>query len=178
MGKDPYPHQANGIPFCKDSWNDLCKHNCSGFTVLQSIGIDLKQAKSNNASPVELFNNMASLGIFFLNLSYEFIGKPIRKHKHFHLLKHAYDINSNFIHQDCPVILCGEALKLIWLTTQQSTNWHNAIHPDTRNTKTQQRLEQWRQWWTPNAIIDKFGLTCPSTPPSFAGLGPHSLRLC
>jgi len=46
VGKDPYPSDAIGIPFCKPSWNSFCKNNVSGFTIIKSLGFDIMVLRS------------------------------------------------------------------------------------------------------------------------------------
>lgn len=40
MGKDPFPTDPIGIPFCKKTWDEQLGVVCSGRYVLESLGMD------------------------------------------------------------------------------------------------------------------------------------------
>lgn len=67
LGNKPYPTDAMGIAFCKDSWDELMKKKCSGYHLLNALGVDLENAKSKYRSPFALFCKMIHFGIFFWN---------------------------------------------------------------------------------------------------------------
>jgi len=53
IGRDPYPTSPAGIPFCKESWVELLRDNCSGYHVLSSLGINLSEVKEKHLTPNE-----------------------------------------------------------------------------------------------------------------------------
>jgi hypothetical protein len=55
MGKDPYPQDLIGIPFCKETWSDLRRDNCSGYYVLKSLGINFDKVEAYFDFPKDLF---------------------------------------------------------------------------------------------------------------------------
>lgn len=62
MGKDPYKLGANGIPFCKETWDEMKTETCSGKYVLESLGYDINELKQNKdyIQPAHFFNFLAS----------------------------------------------------------------------------------------------------------------------
>ena len=156
VGKDPYPTDPIGIPFCKPDWKSMCDGRCSGLVVLKSLGIDVEKAK-NQASPRALFIYLVRKGIIFLNLSYHFLNGPVKRH-HLKILEEAYGINHAYFLKSEEIIFCGEAKKIQWVGESYPNSHfvlhhsHFVLHPDMRN--------KWRspydEWWSENALKRKF----------------------
>jgi uracil DNA glycosylase len=70
VGQDPYPTNANGVAFCKNSYYELYQEDCSGGIVLRSMGIDKERArKISKKNPKNLFYELlSSAGICFINV--------------------------------------------------------------------------------------------------------------
>ena len=70
VGNDPYPKNAMGIAFCKESWKELKRKNESGYHLLNALGIDIAKAEikfPDNAS--DFFCLMLEKGLVFWNAS-------------------------------------------------------------------------------------------------------------
>lgn len=157
MGKDPYPSNPVGIPFCKETWKEQTKGNCSGLFVLQSLSIDIDKSKAKYGSPKELFVALAGRGVVFLNVSYHFIGKPISRNMHMAQLKGAAKVNDAYLKKARNIVLCGEARKCGWFG-QVPENALSVVHPDIRNKNKSSRRKQWMEWWDKDAISTRFNL--------------------
>lgn len=160
IGRDPFPTDPIGIPFCKPTWEQQLESNCSGRNVLLSLGIDLDAAEKEFKTPSGLFESLRSDGIIFLNASYEFIDGKIRKYKHLKYLSDAWAINEPFINISTFVLYCGEANKIKWVAP--INNDCCVVHPDIRNKINKYTSEQWKDTWSQNAIRETLGLTISS----------------
>lgn len=116
IGKDPYPSDPIGIPFCKLTWDELFKYNCSGRYVLNALGYEESDIpKGRYWSPSTFFEYLITKkGIAFLNISYHYIGGPLRKKNHESFISEAYGINEPILKKAKIIICCGEANKLRW----------------------------------------------------------------
>jgi hypothetical protein len=69
VGQDPYPKGANGIAFCKTTFDEFFDSYCCGKEVLYSLGYTEQFIKKNYASPIALFYDLLHKGIAFINVS-------------------------------------------------------------------------------------------------------------
>jgi len=152
MGKDPFPSDPIGIPFCKETWALQLSDNCSGLHVLQSLGTNLAEVQVLYSRPKDYFLELAIRGIAFLNLSYHFVGKSIVLRDHRNILAEAYQLNRPILERAQQAILCGEASKQRWNVPLLPAQYI-AIHPDIRNRNNWRRIDTWNSWWQQNAII-------------------------
>ena len=161
MGKDPYPSEPMGIPFCKSTWDSMCNSNASGLNILLSLGADIAAIKQIYATPKDYFCELAiNHGIAFLNLSYYFLGKSnCSKRKHQNELKSAEKTNGVILEKSERIIFCGEAEKHRWYGKSHN-NGYEIVHPDNRckNSQYPNIRKNWEEWWSQNAISEKFDL--------------------
>ena len=70
IGQDPYPANSNGVAFCKNSYYELYQEDCSGGTVLKSLGLTKEKSRLiSRKNPKNLFYDLlASRGICFVNI--------------------------------------------------------------------------------------------------------------
>lgn len=134
LGKDPYPGDPVGIPFCKDTWSELFQYNCSGRYVLNALGYEENDIITGKYScPAAFFEYLAKIrGIFFLNVSYHYLGGPLRKKKHQKFIDEAHDVNKPILRNARRIIFCGAANKIRWLGLEGG-NVTKVVHPDVRN---------------------------------------------
>lgn len=154
VGKDPFPTDPVGIPFCKGTWSEQMKDNCSGSHVMASLGIDLVEVSSRLQAPRDLFYSLAVKGVAFLNASYHFLdakGIPVEDYRY---VKEALDANGPLIEKSQAVILCGEARLLAELVDRK--DMIECIHPDVRNRRFNR--PSWESAWLPNVLKETFGL--------------------
>jgi hypothetical protein len=71
IGQDPYPSGANGIAFCKNTFDELLHPSCCGKEILYSLDINIDSAIKNFSSPIELFYDLLDNGIAFINVNHE-----------------------------------------------------------------------------------------------------------
>lgn len=158
VGKDPFPTDAIGVPFCKSTWSEQWKNNSSGFHVLNSIGIS-EITRNGFLSPIDCFNFLALNGVVFLNISYRFIGEPIRRGRHINQMQQAFQINRPIMQMAGLVLLCGEAEKNRW-NDFAHPNYREIVHPDNRNriSRYQSTRDQWSENWDANALNRRLNL--------------------
>jgi hypothetical protein len=154
VGKDPYPTAPTGIPFCKNSWEELLRDNCSGSHVIASLGIEIEEAKRKMTTS-QFFNELAMHGVAFLNASYHFLETSNIPKKDFTYIEKALETNSAIIEKSEHVILCGQAKVLLSYFTDNG-HMKEFIHPDTRNRGT--RKEAWESIWSPNRLKVEYNL--------------------
>lgn len=162
IGKDPFPSDPTGIPFCKPSWGQQLDLKCSGLYVLHSLGLDITAIQENHPTPRSLFEFLRTEGIVFLNASYIYIGGKITQTKHLQHLIAAYTLNKNIIEAAKTVIYCGEASKIRWIAPIEQSGSHCVIHPDVRNKNREITSDRWSIWWEPNALVDRLNIKCHS----------------
>jgi len=158
MGKDPYPTDAVGIPFCKPTWGTFCVDGVSGLDVFRSLGVDVEKARKKYKEPCDFFIYLAvEKGIIFLNLSYHYLASKCRKNSHDMQLKSAERINRQYLLASKNIVLCGEADKIRWYQNDYQ-NLHKAVHPDTRCkiSRFEKVGDCWQKWWSENALKIRF----------------------
>lgn len=161
MGKDPFPQDSIGIPFCKPDWERQTNDLCSGYHVLASLGVAFPTVRSIFTSPTDYFHHLASVkGVVFLNLSYHFLGGKCRKLRHRAELLQAASVNNAILSKSRHVLLCGEASKYDWYGNKPSYA-HEIVHPDVRCriSCSPKVADQWQSWWSSGAIAKRFGIT-------------------
>lgn len=159
VGKDPFPTNPVGIPFCKRTWEEQRKKNSSGLYVLKSLGIDLDKAEKIFTTPNGLFYYLALNGIALLNCSYHYLGAKISK-KHYIYIKNALITNQPIISNSKNVILCGQAKILSEEKTEIGielpNNCIDVVHSDIRvRTNIQPK---WQEWWSDDSLKNKYDL--------------------
>lgn len=158
MGKDPYPENPVGIPFCKPEWEELQKDQCSGHHVLLSLGADLRTASIDFRVPEDYFCYLAEeKGVAFLNLSYHSLHGPCRKRAHYPQLSAASEVNSPVLSKSTHVVFCGEAKKYLWYGNTLPNSYF-VVHPDVRCriSRYPNVAKEWQAWWSRNAIARRF----------------------
>lgn len=162
IGKDPFPSDPTGIPFCKPSWDQQLDLKCSGRYVLLALGLDVTSIQEKYSKPKSLFEFLREEGIVFLNASYVYTGGQITQTKHLQHLKAAYTLNKSIIESARAVIYCGEASKIRWIAPIEKPESYCVVHPDVRNKNRKITSDRWRMWWGPNALIDRLNIKCHS----------------
>jgi len=161
VGKDPYPTNPVGIPFCKETWKEL-DYRTSGTYVLRSLGMYRK-----TPAPRDAFMQLAQEGVGFLNATYWFLGRSFAKRHHQSLVAADLAVNLPLMAKSTKVLLCGEAGKLEWLLSgaaldQSMLGQLEAVlaraakvpHPDVRNRYHRHRAGQWSAYWDDNALTN------------------------
>jgi hypothetical protein len=156
MGKDPYPEDPTGIPFCKNTWNAMFQYTCSGRYVLSVLGYKRKKIlKGKYGCPAEFFKYLAGKrGIVFLNISYYYIGGSLRKKEHEGFIEDAMATNMPIMEKAKSIIICGAAGKLPWIASRwialtTRVKVINVVHPDVRNSSSiyQSVKDEWKKYW-------------------------------
>lgn len=83
IGESPYPQGANGVAFCKNSWDELFegkeilegaeKQRCCGQDVLYSLGYKEKTIRDKFESPIDLWLHMLEKGIVMINIAHSIL---------------------------------------------------------------------------------------------------------
>jgi hypothetical protein len=126
VGQDPYPKAANGIAFCKNTFDEFFYSYCCGKEVLYSLGYSKEAVVSKNENPLELFYDLLAQGIAFVNVSSV-------------LLDDATDVklsadkvyNENFLSKTDHIVVLGKskATKLFKQYYPNHTISESLIHP-------------------------------------------------
>jgi len=160
MGRDPYPKDAQGIPFAKPTILQTA-NSLAGGKIFDSLGLDIRFWQGKDIRI--LFKKLLKQRIVFLNASYVFLGKgPLAQRKHGIYLHCANTVNSVIIKYTENVVLCGEATKgYKWangLTTKAflPQKFHCAPHPSARAYNRNET--DFQKYWAPRALVETFGL--------------------
>jgi hypothetical protein len=150
IGKDPYPNDANGIPFCKDLKIEMQKDNCSGRHLLMGFGINIDK---DSRDPENIFFELLSKhGIGFVNASYYYIGKDklSKEEIQFSELK-----NSKLFAKAAIIISTIGSQKLINKYVNPIKNAISVYHPDVRNRNNPKTNKKWMIYYSkPKGLID------------------------
>jgi len=148
VGKDPFPKDPTGIPFCKSEWDAQVVRNGSGYFVLSALGFELSldRLSAQKLKPQELFLELAKAGVVFLNASYVLPGEG-RFDKE--ARSEAFKINEPFLTKATHVICCGKAKTIPKI---DGRDYCCVIHPDPRNRTKQATKERWKKAWQPGAL--------------------------
>lgn len=161
MGKDPYPTAPNGIPFCKDTWEELCADNCCGKSVLNSLGFNLELEREKYKTPIDFFLSLIDLKIGFLNLIYSYNnGKSITRKWNIEKLNSGFTVNEQILNKAKNIVLCGEAKKLKWMSKSYFEKSFEVVHPDNRNkiSYREKTRTNWSENWAKDSLKNKFNL--------------------
>ena len=154
VGKDPFPTDAMGIPFCKEKW-DMFQKNQSGIKVVESIDKDYEKKK--NMAPKAYFMYLAENGMVLLNASYYFLeGEKVSRKRHFEFVRKSLKINFPFLCKADHVFLCGDAYKMInWVVDGLSDKKHKVMHPSPQaynSARGKDKKQEWKKYWSPGVI--------------------------
>lgn len=94
MGQDPYKIGANGIPFCKNKFEEYV--GTCFLTILSSLGIEMDTVL--NKSPIDFFKQLVKEeGIVFLNLSYRILSYSSQENSND--IREGFEINRIFLNK-------------------------------------------------------------------------------
>jgi len=131
IGKDPYPSNPNGIPFCKDNIKDLIKPNCSGKHLLFSLGINVE---TETKEPNDIFFNLLEKQkIGFVNASYYPIKKGLSNLKE---IESSELLNANFFYKSKKIVAVNSSMAILKKYKKYEAIKDKIIrvyHPDYRN---------------------------------------------
>lgn len=170
MGKDPFPTDSTGIPFCKPDWKKQKKGKGAGYYVLRSVcGEDVFEEewqKKQYDEPQKLFEALGREGLVFLNASYVLLeGKNQRQ-----LLEASFEINEFFLRCAEHVVICGKKAETLYSYNKEKygvkKSWQHVVHPcgmskgnKKENSRGKEIGKEWQEWWgTGGAIKKKFKL--------------------
>ena len=143
LGNKPYPTDAMGIAFCKDSWEKLMNKSCSGYHLLNALGVELEIAKHKCDSPFRLFCKMIELGIFFWNKA---------------------DIDGLFslgvTEKSLKVIVCGPNAAVCYSNPQflklcDNVPFYVPRHPSPQKASSNDENDIWRKFWGEKGLLTK-----------------------
>lgn len=107
IGRDPYPSDPMGIPFCKNDWS-LLDNKSAGLFILNTFHKINKRQEL-----IEHFYEMARLGTIVLNASYFFMGGTYKKKLHQDFVQKSWEqINKKLIlnlNANGEILLCGDS---------------------------------------------------------------------
>jgi len=157
IGQDPYPTGANGIAFCKNTFEELHASNCCGYDVLKSIGLNSNEYVQKYQNPIDLFSSLLKFNkIGFINIS-----ESIKDEMSEEEIKDRVERISKLIQNAEHSICCG-----YWVYNtiiNQNPSLKNkiikVIHPSHYNKR--KRFEIWSNNWENEKLMNKLKLTKP-----------------
>lgn len=151
-GIDRFPTGATDIPYCKGTWAEQGKRNGAGFTVLDTLGIDLGRAQELFDTPRELFLFLAErYGIVFLNAAYAFVGGKRTAYTRPVFLQ-ARAINLPVFAKAGHILLCGNPAHREYGHLPRTTC---VLHPAAKRPAFKAR---WNAHWSSHAIARQLSL--------------------
>ena len=149
VGQDPYPQGANGIAFCKNTFEELQDEYCCGKEVLHSLGIDIDELKNEFSNPIEMFFDLLDKGIAFINVNHTLFSEntDVNKYKLY---------NNQFLNKTDKIVVLGlSTAKVAFQNTYpEYQNVNFLIHPSGK-AKTN-NLIQWVNIWAKTYLKDNF----------------------
>ncbi|HVG58928.1 MAG TPA: hypothetical protein VNA24_10255 [Hyalangium sp.] len=164
VGAAPFNSGATGIPFMHADWDAMENPSCSGLYVLQSITgkcihVLAEEQRGLNRSPTEFASLLLRYsGVGFINASYSSNNTTRTEIK-----KCWEDVNRSIVEsavaRGAVVLLCGEAKEI----QPEIARCEPIVHPDVRNTNTQEKYANWKPWWYIGRLKSRYGI--PEVPP-------------
>ena len=157
IGQDSYPQGANGIAFCKNTFQELHASNCCGHDVLKSIGLSNEDYLSKFQNPIELFTSLLiNNRIGFINIS-----ETSKDEMSLEEIKIRVDLISKLIDNSNHTVCCGY---WVYNTIVENNPFlknqiMKVIHPSHYNKR--KRFEIWADNWGSDKLINKLKLTKP-----------------
>ncbi|WP_300666886.1 hypothetical protein [Fluviicola sp.] len=183
IGESPYPKGANGVAFCKNSWDELFegketlengeKQRCCGQDVLYSLGFEEEKVRAKFKFPIDLWLYMLEKGIVMINiahniLSNEFIkgqsteayAKALFKANQETILK-SRELNYPIIKKSDELFILGElAAKCIFkhfYKDFEDKPREVLIHPSIRGiaNENKEKSHEWSETWRKQYLLGK-----------------------
>lgn len=158
IGKDPYPTNPNGIPFCKPTIKELKDGRCSGRYLLNGLGINIDNYSDTDNSTEIFYDLLDKKEIGFLNASYS---PPPNKKLSEEQRNNFKNKNENIIKKaNCVVTSIGaKDLLRQYLSHNELDKIEIVCHPDIRNRNNKIHKEMYNLIWeTENGLLNKFNL--------------------
>ncbi len=157
IGKDPYPTNPNGIPFCKPTIKELKDGRCSGRYLLNGLGINIDNYSDTDNSIEIFYNLLDKKGIGFLNASYN---PPPNKKLSEEDQKKFKAKNEIIIQKSNLVVTSIGAQKLLkqYLEQEELDKINIVCHPDVRNKSRNHKESYQRIWNTENGLLLEYKL--------------------
>jgi hypothetical protein len=142
VGQDRYPKGANGIAFCKNTFDEFFDHYCCGKEVLSSLGFSEKFIRSNYSDPIVLFHDLLQKGIGFINISNELLDHTTEK-----MFQEYQTYNTPFLQKSERIIILGSSKTKPLFKSQypEFEILETVIHPSLKAKEF--NLEKWNKVW-------------------------------
>ncbi|MNU80520.1 hypothetical protein D3C71_701530 [compost metagenome] len=183
IGESPYPNGANGVAFCKNSWDELFegkeileegeKKRCCGQDVLYSLGFEEEKVRSKFKSPIHLWIYMLERGVVMINIAHNILSdefilgqtteaytEALFKANQETILK-SKALNYPIIEKSDELFILGElAAKCIFnhcYTDFKDKPREVLIHPSIRGkiSKNKEKHHEWSETWGEKYLLRK-----------------------
>ena len=161
VGRDPYPNDSMGIPFCKNEINKLRKTNCSGRYLLRGFGVDIMEKKYDDFQNTEdmFFSLLMDKGIGLVNASYFPISKKAEKYQ----IKLSSYLNNLLFSLEGPKVIMTKSAEVLFKMKEKplesgyklletpsiqmpiKDTWSIVCHPDFRNSRREDHKTFWQE---------------------------------
>lgn len=157
FGKDPYRLNANGVPFAKDTWEELSVGS-SGRVLLSSLLGNNVEALFDTPRDA-IFYSASELKVVLLNASYEFLNGKAIKRDHIEYINFAWEKNKDVYKKAKLILLCGSqtATMLRW-AGQNEKKFKFKEHINIPHPCYQSRLrsgEKWEVTWGQKGFLKR-----------------------
>jgi hypothetical protein len=152
IGQDPYPDGANGVAFCKNTYQEFFQDSCCGLSVMLSLGYPRVDIYKNYDNPKKLFIDLLlEKGIAFANVSNELMRKLSESELEKAILQ-TKTKNSKALDKAKKIILLGRGKTRNYFEKFYSEYKYDYVllHPS-KNAKNSNERE-WNSIWTTNYI--------------------------
>lgn len=149
VGRDPYPNNAIGIPFCKSSWSELKDKRIAGYHIIKSFFGDFNFNNPLHETPRETFMELIDFGVVFLNASYAFLNKEyLNKNKHNNFVRESFKINKRIMEKSKIIFLTGDAFEMIkWVSSDYIDKKYKVPHPSLQGRNAMKDKDEWLTYW-------------------------------
>ena len=146
IGQDPYPYGANGIAFCKNTFDELFASNCCGKDVLYSLGFAEDYLSNNFLNPIDFFLKLLEKGIAFINVC-EAINETSESK-----IENTKSYNLKFIEKAKSIVILGKgkANELFKKYYPEITVDEVLLHPSGYNKAN--NYNEWAKTWNTNYL--------------------------
>jgi len=148
IGRDPYPNDAENIPFIKREWKLLDGRSAGKFLFNSLLGDDLDLSDS----PRKVAFDLLGKGVVLLNASYHFLGTGLKKDIHTSFAVEASKVNLPIIAKSENVIVCNSAIKLLRWAEYLDTRFKIVPHPSKQSRNALNEDAKWDSVWAKGAL--------------------------
>lgn len=154
VGRDPFPLEAQNIPFIKSTWEQL-NGKSAGRHLFNSLFSNKELSKFN--TPRDAVFSLLDNGIVLLNASYNYLEKEkISLKKHRKYVENALVTNFPILEKSTKVLMCGDANKMLDWVIELDKSFISVPHPAMQSLNRLHNKEKWYKYWEVETLKKKY----------------------